>query len=79
LVKRVVNQTQKQVIFKYDLAAPPDAQIIDFNFSWRVDIQRNTEETFTLTSSNQSDPRVGAATMDAQGVLTVTLNPPMNP
>lgn len=77
--KRVVNQSQSQAIFVYDVPKPPDSEIIDYNYNWRVDIQRNTEELFTLTNSNQSDTRVGAATMDSSGTLTVTLNPPMNP
>jgi hypothetical protein len=71
-IKHIVNQPQKEVVFTYDkLLTPADAKIIDFDFDWRVDIHRNTEQDFMLTTSNKEDKRIGIATMDLNGNLTV--------
>ncbi len=76
-IKHIVNQTQKEVTFTYDQKlTPPDAKIIDFDFDWKVDIHRNTEEDFTLSSANKEDKRIGIAVMDLNGNLTVKFTDP---
>jgi hypothetical protein len=76
-IKHIVNQTQAEAVFTYDKTLiPQDSEVIDYDFDWRVDIHRNTEDQFTLTTSNKSDQRIGTATMDTNGNLTVKFNDP---
>jgi len=76
-IKHIVNQTQAEAVFTYDKnLIPQDSEVIDYDFDWRVDIHRNTEELFILTTSNKSDLRIGTATMDTAGNLTVKFNDP---
>jgi hypothetical protein len=76
-IKHIVNQTQAEAVFTYGKnLIPQDSEVIDYDFDWRVDIHRNTEDQFTLTTSNKSDLRIGTATMDTAGNLTVKFNDP---
>lgn len=71
-IAHIVNQPQKEVIFSYDKKLlPPESKVIDYDFDWTVDIHRNTEENFILTTSQKEDKRIGVATMDLNGNLTV--------